>query len=82
MKTCNKCKTLKDLSQFGKEKLGKDGLKSCCKDCLNSKTRNWKLENKDKLIENDKIWRKKNPDKVATKRKKYNSYFLHEYFLL
>jgi len=73
MKTCTKCGIEKDFGEFGKEKLGKDGLKSSCKMCLNSKTKIWKLKNKDKLLENDKLWRKENPDKVAYKRKKYNS---------
>lgn len=33
MKLCRKCNTLKELSEFSKNKAKKDGLQSTCKDC-------------------------------------------------
>ena len=35
MKTCTRCKTEKELSEFGKLKISKDGLQYWCKNCLN-----------------------------------------------
>jgi len=34
MKVCTKCKEEKELSEFGKEKENKDGLKGSCKSCI------------------------------------------------
>ena len=36
MKSCTECGASKDLDQFSKAKLGKDGLRSKCKDCCRS----------------------------------------------
>ncbi|MHC4264307.1 MAG: hypothetical protein ACYSUK_00020 [Planctomycetota bacterium] len=36
MKTCTKCDIAKPLNQFAKNKKGKDGLRSTCKECHNS----------------------------------------------
>jgi len=36
MKTCTKCNKSKHLDDFAKNKTGKDGLRSQCKDCHNS----------------------------------------------
>lgn len=35
MKKCNRCKTEKELSEFGKLKSSKDGLQYWCKNCIN-----------------------------------------------
>lgn len=34
MKTCSKCKTKKDFTEFSKDKSKKDGLCYCCKACV------------------------------------------------
>ena len=33
MKQCTRCKQIKDISEFGKNKNGKNGLRSYCKEC-------------------------------------------------
>lgn len=38
MKKCTRCKELKNESEFGKWKRGKDGLKTWCRECVKSAT--------------------------------------------
>lgn len=39
MKTCNRCKIKKELSEYGSNKRSKDGLRGMCKDCVNKQRR-------------------------------------------
>lgn len=41
MKTCSKCKVSKSLSEFGKDKKMKDGVRYCCKQCNNAASVLW-----------------------------------------
>ena len=41
MKTCSKCKVSKSLSEFGKDKKMKDGVRYCCKQCNNTASAQW-----------------------------------------
>ena len=43
-KVCSKCKVEKDLSEFYKNKLSKDGLDYYCKDCRKKQTANIQKE--------------------------------------
>lgn len=47
MKTCNRCKQSKELSEFGKNKRRKDGLQSYCKQCNRIYLRQHYKDNKD-----------------------------------
>jgi DNA-directed RNA polymerase subunit RPC12/RpoP len=48
MKKCTKCGLEKPLSEFCKQKLGKDGLKSSCKKCGSESYKNWAKQNWEK----------------------------------
>jgi len=37
MKNCNKCKIDKDINEFSKSSVSKDGYKSICKSCVSIK---------------------------------------------
>ena len=50
-KTCSKCKTVKNISMFYRNKAKKDGRQTHCKECHNEVTM---------------AWRKANPDKYST----------------
>lgn len=41
IKICRNCKVEKPISEFYKEKGGKDGLRSACKDCRKKELNNW-----------------------------------------
>jgi len=56
LKRCCRCKKMKPTSEFAKDKRRKDGLKSFCRECHN------KYESE---------WRKRNPEKFATRNRRY-----------
>ena len=41
MKQCTKCKEVKELSEFSKQKVNKDGLQGSCKKCVAIRIRNY-----------------------------------------
>ena len=72
IKTCNKCKLDKDLSEFNKRKSSKDGLDGYCRDCKikyfpSIKYREtWKeyyLKNAEKIKEYARTYAKENKEK-------------------
>tara|TARA_R110000744_G_scaffold263041_1_gene377519 strand:- start:126 stop:932 length:807 start_codon:yes stop_codon:yes gene_type:complete len=66
MKVCRRCKESKELEEFSKQKLGKGGLTSKCKECINSvaKARNATPEGKAYNKEANKAYRAKPENKV------------------
>jgi len=70
MKICTKCKTKKDISEFGKLKSSKDGHKGMCKKCHILETLEWQGKNTDKVKKSNKKYRDKNPEKVKEANKK------------
>ena len=62
MKLCTKCLVEKPFELFSKSKGGKHGLKSECKDCSSIRYKNFYKENKEKLIEKTRLFRKLNPE--------------------
>lgn len=65
MKTCTKCKIEKDLEQFHKDTVTKDGYAYRCKDCKNNYNKDYyKIdENKEKYNEYSKDYYLNNPEK-------------------
>ena len=79
-KICTKCKELKALDQFYKNKRSNDGVVSSCRQCH----KKWREENRDKIhnysikyyqenkeerIEYSRTFRKNNPDKIREQNK-------------
>lgn len=48
MKFCNKCQTLKELTEFRKAAKYKDGLQTQCTPCMDAASEAWRLRNIDK----------------------------------
>ena len=48
MRACSKCKIEKNLSEFSKDKHGKNGYRSCCKKCDSDSRKIYYLQNRDK----------------------------------
>lgn len=63
-KICTNCKISKPISEFYKQKIGKDGLRSECKLCHKSKNKEYHSLNKDKYRENSRKWSSNNKDAV------------------
>lgn len=70
IKVCYKCKELKPLSSFSRNKRTKDGLQQICKACNALRSRNWrKIEsNRERL----KQWRNNNIEKCTGHARKSN----------
>ena len=66
MKTCNKCKTTKELSEFFKNKNKKDGYSYHCKSCQKTAVRNY---NKTKIGVISQIY---SGQKLSSKRRGHN----------
>lgn len=72
---CPECERELELSEefWLKNKSSRDGFRNPCKDCVNTKNRNDRAKNPDKYREKEAKWRKDNPDKTKTiKKKEYN----------
>lgn len=47
MKKCGRCGETKELTEFGKSKQTKDGLRCYCKACKRAESAAWRKKNKD-----------------------------------
>src|ERR1039457_4713194 len=63
MKVCTKCKENKELTEFYKRKINKDGLQCQCKKCHGNCNKKWKNNNKDAYNAARRKWAKANREK-------------------
>lgn len=70
-KKCYKCKELKNLSEFYKDKSRSDGYRYECKSCIKERGRIYNLNNRDKLNSRLKKWRQNNPEKSKESCRRY-----------
>lgn len=71
MKQCSKCKIVKPLEEYHKDKSSKNGLRSICKECRRPISKIYYLENKEKINKNNKRYHEKNKEKINERRKRY-----------
>lgn len=64
MKQCTKCRELKPLTNFYKQKGNKDGYRGYCKDCHNQYRRAYSRANRLKKRDYDRRWRAANIGKA------------------
>lgn len=62
MRRCSKCGIEKDLSEFPNNKTKALGKDYQCKECAARFQQNYYMENKDRLLEQNAIWQRKNPE--------------------
>lgn len=67
MKKCTTCGSIKDESQFNKDKQKKDGLNPRCRDC----SRKWHHKNKERVKEYQQGYYEKTKEYHSDKAKKY-----------
>jgi 5-methylcytosine-specific restriction endonuclease McrA len=72
-KQCNKCKETKTLDQFYKDKKGKYGLGSKCKECSNKICKEYNNNNRDRLTKYRKEYYTNNRDKKLKYQKEYHN---------
>ena len=69
MKICSKCEIEKELMEFHKQKISKDGHRSICKECRKEEGKKYYEENQDIIIEKTKEYRKENKGYIETNKK-------------
>ena len=67
MKTCSKCGETKPRTEFHKASGKKDGLRSRCKQCVNTDAAAYRLENPDALKKTHAAYRSAHPDKCKAR---------------
>ena len=70
MKKCSKCGELKELSEFNKKIVSKDGHRSECRKCHNEANRKWTHDNMDRCVKNANNWKVNNTEKHRLIQKK------------
>lgn len=70
-KQCSKCKKIKNLDDFYKEKRNKSGRHSWCIECSREKSKKWISKHPEQHRENTKTWYANHPEKIVEKNKKY-----------
>jgi len=66
-KKCKKCEEIKPITEFGKHKITKDGLRTICKICNSNNSKKYYNDNIDLIKE----YYKKNNETIKNKRKEY-----------
>jgi 5-methylcytosine-specific restriction endonuclease McrA len=73
MKKCNKCEEWKDLSDFTKSKVTKDGLRHYCRECESIRWKLWYQANKEKRSQYNREYLPANRDKRQAYNKTYRA---------
>jgi len=71
-KRCSKCKQIKPVSEFNKNRSGKDGLHNQCKVCLLENIKKYQKTEKGKATQQAAIKRYKQSKKGKARDKRYN----------
>lgn len=71
MKSCTKCKEIKEFSEFGKSKSVKDGHKSACKACLRADNQLYYSSNVEKESLRKKKQYKRDSEKIIAQQLEY-----------
>ena len=69
MKKCSKCKEVKVLTEFCKDKSRKDGLNIYCKPCKRKGQRVYRENNPEKVRERQRVYRENNLEKVRERKR-------------
>lgn len=69
MKRCSRCRRLKSVDKFNKDKRLKDGLFSACKACELERGNLWRLANREKVAADARRYRKRHKARLKTLRK-------------
>ncbi len=59
VKFCKQCGSTKPLRDFYYNPKGKDGVQSCCKMCLNARSKAWAEENRDRRRKTNREYKRK-----------------------
>lgn len=71
LKKCTRCGEAKPRTEYYREKLSKDGLRSRCKDCMKWYGRTRRIENRAEVLAREAAWREANRDSVRERQLKW-----------
>lgn len=77
-KQCSKCKTIKPIDDFYRQKSHKDGRQAHCKKCDDDRRGLWFNNNREKSNTSRKKWAKENPEKRKKSCKKWRTLHLEK----
>jgi hypothetical protein len=72
-KSCTQCKQVKPLSDYGKHKAMKSGIRSCCKLCQKKDAQRYAATDygKQQILARKRVWKSKNADKISRHNNTY-----------
>ena len=70
-KRCSKCKEIKLIDNFCRDKYCKDGYHGVCRGCIAEYSKRYYLDNSEKVKEKSRKWSKDNPNKTKKRFKKW-----------
>ena len=70
-KKCSKCKEVKAVDEFQKNKSSKDGLRSQCKVCTSERSRKYYEENREAEREKNRKYHEENREAERERHRKY-----------
>jgi len=70
-KQCTKCREVKPLAEYYKDRRRPRGLQSKCRSCANSQVSLWRQKNKSKVLEQERRRFRDNPQKRKLKKQRY-----------
>ena len=73
VKSCGRCKEYKMLNQFSIDRSRVSGLANTCRDCRKSIKLKYRQENKTKISNSAKLYRKENHHKFMEYKRRYNT---------
>ena len=72
LKICKGCGEEKWLNEFGKHRLGRDGLQPRCRVCRSVEGANWKRENRERILQVNAAYRDKNRESLRAYNRAWN----------
>lgn len=71
-KKCSKCKEVKAVDEFNKNKGEKDGFSHYCRECTSEKNRKFRESNREAVLERERKSRERNREAVRERGRKYH----------
>jgi hypothetical protein len=70
-KQCSRCKEVKLLNDFSRDRRQRDGLRASCKDCNNLRHKEYRQNNLERLSQYHKEYYQSNKDKSSQRKRKW-----------
>lgn len=70
-KVCSSCRQALPLSAFHRDKYARDGLTFQCSKCRDAATARWRVENRERILEISRQYRRNNAEKVSAASRKW-----------